>query len=106
MVVSFIAVIKGKRADNESKCDHPGLKDIVMNNVDPKERKSGKDQGEQGTMHRTGQRRSYSQSIPVNLRFHDYDKYIAAQLSCKIYFCNISAWPTLASVYLCDRSFL
>ena len=36
MVVSFITVIKGKRPNDESKCDHPRLKDVVMDYIDAK----------------------------------------------------------------------
>ncbi len=53
-VVPGKSMTKGINANDPGQADHSGFKPEIMNNIYPEDRQAGEEQGQDGTMHRTG----------------------------------------------------
>lgn len=69
-MVFSIAVVQRVRTNAQSEGDHEDLKKGIMYNINTKQGKACKEQGQKGAMNGTGQRSPDTQSIPIDFYFH------------------------------------
>ena len=87
MVMFLVSVAQSKDSDHKSKANHSVFKYLIMNDIDAKQREARKEQRQQRTVNCTGNRRGYTQCIPIDFTIKHRTKITAATLLQNICFC-------------------